>query len=324
MKYSRRSMFHLAAGAAVLSASDIGRAQSYPARPVRIIVGFSAGGTQDIVARLIGQSLSERLGQQFIIENRPGANSNLAIETVVRAPADGYALGVVGIANVLNAALFDKLSFDVRNDLAPVAGLNSSPLVLEVHPALPVNNVPELIAYAKANPGRMTIASYGAGSISHVAAELFKTATGIDTLHVPYRGSAPMLTDLLGGQVQCAFDNLPASVEHVKAGRLRALAVTTASRSEVLPDIPSLRELLPGYDASAFFGLAAPKATPIAVVGKLNEAVRAILAEPKMVRRLAELGGAPLALSPAAFGKLIVDETDKWGKVIRAANIKAE
>jgi tripartite-type tricarboxylate transporter receptor subunit TctC len=324
MKYSRRSMFHLAAGAAVLSASDIGRAQSYPARPVRIIVGFSAGGTQDIVARLIGQSLSERLGQQFIIENRPGANSNLAIETVVRAPADGYALGVVGIANVLNAALFDKLSFDVRNDLAPVAGLNSSPLLLEVHPALAVNNVPELIAYAKANRGKMTIASYGAGSISHVAAELFKTATGIDTLHVPYRGSAPMLTDLLGGQVQCAFDNLPASVEHVKAGRLRALAVTTASRSEVLPDIPSLRELLPGYDASAFFGLAAPKATPIAVVGKLNEAVRAILAEPKMVRRLAELGGAPLALSPAAFGKLIVDETDKWGKVIRAANIKAE
>jgi tripartite-type tricarboxylate transporter receptor subunit TctC len=307
-----------------LSAPDIACGQTYPTRPVRIIVGFSAGGTQDIVARLIGQSLSERLGHQFIIENRPGANSNLAIETVVRSPADGYTLGVVGIANVLNAALFDKLSFDVRNDLAPVAGLNSSPLVLEVHPALPVNNVPELIAYAKANPGKMTIASYGAGSISHVAAELFKTATGIQTLHVPYRGSTPMLTDLLGGQVQCAFDNLPASVEHVKAGRLRALAVTTVSRSEVLPDIPSLKELLPGYDASAFFGLAAPNATPIAVVGKLNDAVNAILADPKMVRRLSELGGAPLALSSAAFGKLIVTETDKWGKVIRAANIKAE
>src|SRR3954469_4768376 len=269
MKYSRRSIL-LSASAAVLSVPDIGWAQSYPARPVRIIVGFSAGGTQDIVARLIGQSLSERLGHQFIIENRPGANSNLAIETVVRAPADGYTLGVLGIANVLNAALFEKLSFDVRSDLALVAGLNSSPLVLEVHPAVPVNNVPELVAYAKANPGKMTIASYGAGSISHVAAELFKTATGIQTLHVPYRGSTPMLTDLLGGQVQCAFDNLPASVEHIKAGRLRALAVTTANRSEVLPDIPSLKELLPGYDASAFFGLAAPKATPIAVVGKLN------------------------------------------------------
>ena len=324
MKCSRRNVFHLAAGAAFLSASDLGWGQTYPARPVRIIVGFSAGGTQDIVSRLIGQSLSERLGQQFIIENRPGANSNLAIETVVRAPADGYTLGVLGIANVLNAALFEKLSFDVRSDLAPVAGLNSSPLVLEVHPEVPVNNVPELIAHAKANPGKMTIASYGAGSISHVAAELFKAATGIDTLHVPYRGSAPMLTDLIGGQVQCAFDNLPASVEHIKAGRLRALAVTTASRSEVLPRIPSLRELLPGYDASAFFGIAAPKATPVAVVGKLNEAVNAILADPKMVGRLAELGGAPLVLSPAAFGKLIIDETDKWGKVIRAANIKAE
>jgi|SRR5262245_2252442 len=324
MKYSRRGIFHLAAGVALMSASDLAWGQTYPARPVRLIVGFSAGGTQDIVARLIGQSLSERLGQQFIIENRPGANSNLAIETVVRAPADGYTLGVVGIANVLNAALFEKLSFDVRSDLAPVAGLNSSPLVLEVHPALPLSNVPELIAYAKANPGKMTIASYGAGSISHVAAELFKTATGIDTLHVPYRGSAPMLTDLLGGQVQCAFDNLPASVEHIKAGKLRALAVTTATRSEVLPHIPSLRELLPGYEASAFFGIAAPKGTPIAVVGKLNEAVNAILADPKSVARLAELGGAPLALSPAAFGKLVVDETDKWGKVIRAANIKAE
>jgi tripartite-type tricarboxylate transporter receptor subunit TctC len=324
MRYSRRSIFHLAAGAAVLSTSGIGWGQTYPARPVRIIVGFSAGGTQDIVARLIGQSLSERLGQQFIIENRPGANSNLAIETVVRAPADGYTLGVVGIANVLNAALFEKLSFDVRSDLAPVAGLNSSPLVLEVHPAVPVNNVPELIAHAKANPGKMTIASYGAGSISHVAAELFKAATGIHTLHVPYRGSAPMLTDLIGGQVQCAFDNLPASIEHIKAGRLRALAVTTAIRSDVLPHIPSLRELLPGYEASAFFGIAAPKATPIAVVGKLNEAVNVILADRKMIGRLAELGGAPLVLSPASFGKLVIEETDKWGKVIRTANIKAE
>jgi tripartite-type tricarboxylate transporter receptor subunit TctC len=325
MKLPRRKFLHLAAGAAALPAiSGIGWGQTYAARPVRIIVGFAAGGTQDIVARLIGQSLSERLGQQFIVENRPGANSNLAIEAVVRAPADGLTLGVVGIANVLNATLYDKLSFDLRGDLAMVAGLNSSPLVLEVHPALQVNNVAEFIAHAKADPGKITMASYGAGSISHVAAELFKTATGIDTLHVPYRGSAPMLTDLLGGQVEAAFDNLPASVEHIKAGKLRALAVTTASRSGALPHIPSLRELLPGYEASAFFGIGAPKNTPVSVVSKLNEAINASLVDSKMVGRLAELGGAPLVLSSAAFGKLIVDETDKWRKVIRAANIKSE
>jgi tripartite-type tricarboxylate transporter receptor subunit TctC len=325
MKLPRRKFLHLAAVAAALPAvSEIGWGQTYPARPVRIIVGFAAGGTQDIVARLIGQSLSERLGQQFIVENRPGANSNLAIEAVVRAPADGNTLGVVGIANVLNATLYDRLSFDLRGDLAMVAGLNSSPLVLEVHPALQVNNVPEFIAYAKANPGKITMASYGAGSISHVAAELFKTATGINTLHVPYRGSAPMLTDLLGGQVEAAFDNLPASVEHIKGGKLRALAVTTATRSEALPHIPSLSELLPGYEASAFFGIGAPKNTPVAVVNKLNEVINTSLADPKIMGRLAELGGAPLVLSSAAFGKLIVDETDKWGKVIRAANIKPE
>jgi len=236
--------------------SDVGWSQTYPARPVRIIVGFAAGGTQDIIARLIGQSLSEHLGQQFIIENRPGANSNLAIEAVVRAPADGYTLGVVGIANVLNATLYEKLSFDLRSDLAMVAGLNSSPLVLEVHPTLQVNTVPEFIALAKANPGEITVASYGAGSISHVAAELFKAATGINTLHVPYRGSGPMLTDLLGGQVQAAFDNLPASVEHIKAGRLRALAVTTAIRSGTLPQVPSLSELLSGMKRALSSGLA--------------------------------------------------------------------
>jgi tripartite-type tricarboxylate transporter receptor subunit TctC len=325
MTLSRREFLHLAAGAAALPAvSGIGWAQTYPARPVRILVGFAAGGTQDIVARLIGQSLSERLGQQFIVENRPGANSNLAIEAAVRAPADGYTLGIVGIANVLNATLFDSLSFDLRGDLAMVAGLNSSPLVLEVHPAVQANNVPEFIAHAKANPGKITMASYGAGSISHVAAELFKTATGINTLHVPYRGSAPMLNDLLGGQVEAAFDNLPASIAHIKAGKLRALAVTTASRSEALPHIPSLRELLPGYEASAFFGVGAPKNTPAAAVGKLNEAINKSLADPKIVGRLAELGGTPLVLSSAAFGKFIADETDKWGKVIRAANIKAD
>jgi tripartite-type tricarboxylate transporter receptor subunit TctC len=325
MRLSRRVVLLLAIGASVLPAvSNMGWSQTYPARPVRIIVGFAAGGTQDIVARLIGQSLSERLGQQFIIENRPGANSTLAIETVVRAPPDGYTLGVVGIANVLNATLYEKLSFDLRSDLAMVAGLNSSPLVLEVHPALQARTVPQFIALAQANPGKITMASYGAGSISHVAAELFKVAAGINTLHVPYRGSGPMLTDLLGGQVQAAFDNLPASVEHIKTGRLLALAVTAAVRSGTLPDVPSLSELLSGYEASAFFGIGAPKATPVAVINKLNEAVNASLVDPKMVGRFAELGGAPLVLSPAAFGKLIVDEADKWARVIRAANIKPE
>ena len=325
MALPRRQFLQLAAGIAALpAASRIAGAQGYPARPVRIIVGFSAGGTQDIVARLIGQNLSERLGQQFIVENRPGSNSNLAIETVVRAPADGYTLGVVGIANVLNATLYERLSFDLRHDLAMVAGLNASPLVLEIHPALPVSSVAEFIAHAKSNPGKITMASYGAGSISHVAAELFKTATGINTLHVPYRGSAPMLTDLLGGQVAAAFDNLPASVGHIRAGKLRALAVTTATRSGALPQLPSLGELLPGYDASAFFGIGAPKDTPVAIINRLNEAINASLADPKMAARLAELGGAPLILSSAAFGKLIGDETDKWGKVIRAANIRPE
>jgi tripartite-type tricarboxylate transporter receptor subunit TctC len=325
MNLLRRQFLLLAAGAAALpAASRAAWAQGYPARPVRIIVGFAAGGTQDIVARLIGQSLSERLGQQFIVENRPGTNSNLAIETVARAPADGYTLGVVGIANVLNATLYDKLSFDLRHDLAMVAGLNVSPLVLEVHPKLPANSVAEFVAHAKSNSGKITMASYGAGSISHVAAELFKTATGINTLHIPYRGSAPMLTDLLAGQVEAAFDNLPASVGHIRAGKLRALGVTTATRSGALPQLPSLGELLPGFEASAFFGIGAPKDTPVAIVNKLNEAINASLADPKIMTRLAELGGTPLVLSSAAFGKLIGDETDKWGKVIRAANIRPE
>jgi len=325
MRLPRRRFLQVAAAAAIVPVvSGIGRAQTYPARPVRILVGFAAGGTQDIVARLIGQNLAERLGQQFIIENRPGANSNLAMEMVVRAPADGYTLGVVGIANVLNATLYEKLSFDVRSDLVMVAGLSSSPLVLEVHPALPVNSVTEFIAYAKANPGKITVASYGVGSISHVAAELFKTATGIQTVHVPYRGSGPMLIDLLAGQVQAAFDNLPASVEHIRAGTLRALAVTTANRSDALQQVPSLGEQLRGYEASAFFGIAAPKSTPAVTISRLNEAINATLAEPRIAKRLAELGGAPLVLSSAAFAKMIADETDKWGKVIRAANIKAE
>jgi tripartite-type tricarboxylate transporter receptor subunit TctC len=322
MKLPRRQFLYLAAGAAALpTALRTATAQDYPARPVRIVVGFAAGGTQDIVVRLVGQSLSERLGQQFIVENRPGANSSLAIETVVRAPADGYILGVPGIANVLNATLSDKLSFDLRRDLAMVAGLNVSPLVLEVHPALPVNGVSDFVTYAKSRPGKVTIASYGSGSISHVAAELFKAATGVSTIHVPYRGSGPMLTDLLSGQVDAAFDNLPASIEHIKANKLRALAITTTNRSAALPDVPSLSELLPQYEASAFFGIGTPKNTPVAIIDRLNAAINASLADPRVAARLAQLGGAPLILSSGEFGKLIADETDKWEKVIRAANI---
>src|SRR5271166_2590183 len=308
MKLPRRRFLHLAAGVVVVPVvSRIARAETYPTRPVRIVVGFSAGGTADIVVRLMGHWLSERFGQQFIVENRPGANTNIAVEAVVRAPADGYTLGLVGISNVLNATLYDKLNFDLYRDVAMVAGLNRSPLVLEVHPAVPVNTLPEFIAYAKANPGKISLASYGSGSISHVAGELFKIATGTEMLHVPYRGSAPMLIDLLGGQVQAAFDNLPASIEYIRTGKLRAMAVTTATRSEALPHIPSLTELLPGYEASAFFGLGAPKNTAAEIVSKLNEEINAGLADPKIIGRLADLGGAPLVLSSAEFGKLIAN-----------------
>jgi tripartite-type tricarboxylate transporter receptor subunit TctC len=305
-------------------ASIEANAQAYPTRPVRLIVGFPAGGTADIVARLIAQWLSERLGQQFIVENRSGANSSIAIEAVVRAPADGYTLGIVGISNVLNATLYDKLNFDLSGDLAMIAGLNRSPLVLEVHPTVPVNTVPELIAHVKANPGKISMASYGTGSISHVASELFKRSAGLDMLHVPYRGSTPMLVDLLGGQVHAAFDNLPASVGHIRTGKLRALAVSTATRSEALPQIPSVGEFLPGYEATAFFGVGSAKNTSTEIVSKLNKEINAGLADPKIKARFAELGGAPLVLSSAEFGKLIAHETDKWAKVIRAANIKAE
>lgn len=298
-------------------------AQTYPTRPVRLIVGFPAGGTTDIVARLIGQWLSERLGHQFVIENRAGANASLAFEAVLRAPADGYTLGTVGSSTVLNAALNQQLNVDLKRDLAMVAGLNSSPLVLEVHPAVPVNSVPELISNAKANPGRIGMASFGAGSISHVAGELFKLTAGVKMLHVPYRGSAPMLVDLLGGQVQAAFDNLPASIEHIKTGKLRALAVTTAARSEALPHIPTLGEFLPGYEASAFLGIGAPKETPAEIVIMLNKEINAGLANPVIKARLAELGSTPLVLSPAELSNFVVRETEKWAKVIREANIKA-
>jgi tripartite-type tricarboxylate transporter receptor subunit TctC len=325
MKLRRRQFLLLLASAAALAvAAPTAWAQNYPARPVRIVVGFPAGGTTDILARLIGQWLSERLGQQFVIENRPGANTNIATEAVARAPADGYTLLTVGSTSTINTALYDKLSFNLLRDLVMVAGLNSSPLVLEIHPAVPASNVLEFIAHAKANPGRISMASFGTGSISHVASELFKIAVGVDMLHVPYRGSAPMLTDLLGGQVQAAFDNLPASIEHIRAGKLRALAVTTAARSEALPQIPSLGEFLPGYEASAFIGLAAPKGTPAEIVVKLNQEINAGLADHTVKARLAELGSAPLVLSPSELTNFVLSETEKWAKVIRGAKIKAE
>ncbi len=325
MKIPRRQFLYLAAGAAVLPAlSRIARAQAYPARPVRIIVGFAAGGTTDIISRLIGQWLSERLGEQFIIENRPGASANLATEAVVRAPADGYTLLALVATNAINATLYDKLSFNLTRDIAPVAGLIRSPLVLEVHPSVPVKTVPEFVAYAKANPGKITMASFGTGSASHVAGELFKMMAGVNLLHVPYRGSGPMLTDLLGGQVQMTFDNLPASIEHIRAGKLRALAVATAMRSEVLPDIPTVADFLPGYEASAWNGVGVPKDTPAEIIDKLNNEINAALADPKIKARIAELGAAVFPSSPSEFGKFIADETDKWAKVVKFAGIKPE
>jgi tripartite-type tricarboxylate transporter receptor subunit TctC len=325
VKLRRRQFLHLAAGAAALPAvSRIAVAQTYPTRPVRIIVGFAAGGTSDITARLMGQWLSERLGQQFIVENRPGASSNIATEAVVRAPADGYTLLTVVIENAINATFYSKLNFNFIRDIAPIAGIIRSPLVLEVHPGVPVNTVPEFIAYAKANPGKVRLASFGIGSISQVAGELFKVATGVDMLQVPYRGSAPMLNDLLGGQVQATFDNLPASIEHIRAGTLRALAVTTATRSQVLPDIPTVSEFVPGFEASAWGGVGAPKNTPTDIIDKLNKEINAGVADPKLKSRFSELGAEVLLGSPADFAKLIAEDTEKWAKVVKLAGIKAD
>jgi tripartite-type tricarboxylate transporter receptor subunit TctC len=325
MKLPRRAFLQLAAGVAALPAvSRIARAQPYPSRPVRIIVGFAAGGTTDIAARLIAQVLSQRFGQQFFIENRPGAATNLATETAVRAPADGHTLLAVTATNTVNVSLYEKLNFDFVRDIAMVAGILSSPLVLEAHPSVPVQTVSELIAYAKANVGKITLASFGFGTTSHVTGELFKMMSGIDMLHVPYRGSAPMVTDLIGGQVQTAIDNLPASIEQIRAGKLRALAVTTETPSESLPGIPVVADVLPGFEASAWVAVGAPRNTPAQIVDKLNTEINAALADPNMKARLADLGGDMLTLSPADFGKLIADETEKWGKVIRAANIKPE
>jgi tripartite-type tricarboxylate transporter receptor subunit TctC len=321
----RRNFLHLAAAAAALPAvSRIAQAQGYPSRPVRIIVGFAAGGTSDIVGRLVGQWLSERLGQQFIVENRPGASTNLATEAVARAAADGYTLLVVSSTSAINATLYDKLNFVFLRDIAPVASVFETPLVVEVNPSVPVRTIPEFIAYAKANPGKLNLATPGIGTPPHVAGELFKMTAGVDMVHVPYRGTGPMLTDLIGGQVQVAFDPLPASIAHIRAGKLRALAVTTARRSELLPDIPTVGEFVPGYEASGWFGVGAPKATPAETVDKLNKEINAGLADPQLKARLADVGGDVLALSPADFGKFIADDVAKWAKVIRAANVKPE
>jgi tripartite-type tricarboxylate transporter receptor subunit TctC len=321
----RRQFLHLAAGAAALPAvSRIARAQAYPTRPVRIIVGFAAGGGVDIAARLIGQWLSEQLSQQFIIENRPGAGTNIATETVARAPADGYTLLLVNPANAVNATLYDKLNFNFMNDFAPVAGIMRVPNIMQVNPSVPAKTVPEFIAYAKANPGKVNMASGGIGGGDHMAVELFKMMTDLVMIHVPYRGAAPALTDLIGGQVQVMFASLPASIEYIRAGKLRALAVTTATRSEVLPDIPAVSELVPGYEASNWYGVGVPKNTPVEIVEKLNREIKAAFVDPRMKARFADLGGTSLAGSPADFGKLIADETEKWGKVVKFAGLKPE
>jgi tripartite-type tricarboxylate transporter receptor subunit TctC len=325
MKLPRRQFLYLAAGTAALpTVSRIARAQTYPTRPVHLIVPIAPGGATDIVARLIGQWLSERLGQPFVIENRPGASTNLGTEAVVRAPADGYTLLLCSAVNATNAALYDKLNFNFIRDIAPVAGVLRGPHVMVVNPSVAAKSVPEFIAYAKSNPGKLNMASAGIGNGTHLVGELFKVMAGVDMVHVPYRSGGPALTDLLGGQVQVMFPTTVASIEYIRAGRLRALAVTAATRSDALPDVPTVGEFVPGYEASTWFGVCAPNATPAEIVEKLSKEVNAGLADPMIKTRLADLGGDVLALSPADFGQLIADETEKWGKVIRAANIKPE
>jgi tripartite-type tricarboxylate transporter receptor subunit TctC len=325
MKLPRRNLLHLAVGATALPAVPrIAFAQAYPTRPVRLIVGFPAGGGADTLARLTAQWLSERLGQPFIVENRPGANTNIATEAVVHAPADGHTLLLVGPSNATNATLFERLNFNFIRDIAPVAGIARVAFVLLVNPSLPAKTFLEFLAYAKANPAKVNMASSGSGTASHIAGELFKMMAGVNMLHVPYRGDVPAITDLLGGQVQVYFGTLSGSIEYIRTGKLRALAVTTATRSEMLPDVPTVGESVPGYEASTWSGVGAPKGTPIEIVDKLNNEINAALANPKFKARLADLGVTTLALTPADFGKLIADETEKWGKVIRSANIKAE
>jgi tripartite-type tricarboxylate transporter receptor subunit TctC len=320
---SRREVLNLAVGVAALPAfSRTARAQNYPTRPVRIIVGFPAGGASDITARMLGQWLSERLGQQFIIENRPGAGTNIGTEAVAKSPPDGYTLLLVSVANTVNATLYDRLNFDFIRDIAPVAALIRSPLVMEVNPSVPVSTIPEFIAMAKANPGSIAAASAGNGTPAHMASELFQILTDIDLIDVPYRGGAPALSDLLAGQVQVMFENLPTSLEYIRAGKLRPLGVTTAARSDLLPALPAISEFVPGYEVSSWFGIGAPKNVPTNIVDMLNTAINAGLADPKLKSHLMDLSATVLPGSPADFDQLIVDETEKWRKLIQAAKIK--
>jgi tripartite-type tricarboxylate transporter receptor subunit TctC len=326
MKLSHRRQFlRLAAGAAALPiVPRTARSQAYPSRPVRIIVGFAPGGTGDITARLMGQWLSERLGQPFVVENRPGAATNIAAEAVVKAAADGHTLLWVTSANAIGASLYDKLSFNFIRDIAPAAGISRVPLALIVNSSVPARSAGELIAYAKAHPGKLSMGSSGNGSANHVAGELLKMMAGVDMVHVPYRGGAPALNDLIGGQIQVMFDPIVGLIEHIKAGKVRALAVTTATRVDALPDIPTVGDFVPGYEATTWNGLGAPRNTAAGVIGKLNVAINAGLADPKLKKRLADLGGAPLVGSPRDFGELIVEETEKWAKVIKFADIKSQ
>ena len=323
MNRHRRNFLHLAAGALpVLTRSAW--AQAYPARPVRIIVGFAAGGASDIAARLMAQWLSERLGQQFVVENRPGAGGNIATEAVVRAAPDGYTLLIVGPPNTINATLYDKLGFNFLRDIAPIASINREPSVMEVNPSLPVHSVPEFIAYAKANPDKINHASAGAGTAGHIAGEMFKMLTGIRMVHVPYRGGVPAFTDLIGGRVQVMFGNLPTSIAQIRAGKLRALAVTSTTPHEALPGIPTVSDFVPGYEATSVYGLGAPRGTPVEIIARLNKEINAGLADPTIKARLADLGSAPFASTPAEFAKFLADETERLGKVVRFSGAKAE
>jgi tripartite-type tricarboxylate transporter receptor subunit TctC len=325
MKFPRRKFLRLAASAAVLPAvTRFAWADDYPSRPVRIVAGYAAGGPTDIAARLLAQSLSQRLHQQFVVEDQPGAGSNLATETVVHAPPDGYTLLLVTQSNAINATLYDNLKFNFIHDIAPIASLMSAPSVMEVNPAVPAKTVPEFIAYAKANPGKINMATAGNGSPPHMFGELFKAMAGVDLPAVAYRGGGPALVDLLGGQVQVMFEGITSSIEYLRAGKLRALAVTSATRSAVLPDVPTVGEFVPGYDATGWFGLGAPKDTPTPIIDTLHKEVNTALADPAMKARLAALGADPMPMTLAEFDKLIADETQKWGKVIREANIKSE
>jgi tripartite-type tricarboxylate transporter receptor subunit TctC len=321
----RRQVLHLAAGAAAFpTVSRIAWAQIYPARPVRLIVGFAPGGSADIKARLLGQQLSERVGQQFIIENRTGAGSNIAAEAVVRAAPDGYTLLLSSTANSINASLYEKLNFNFIRDIAPVASLSREPNVMVVTPSFPAKTVPEFIAYAKANPGKIAMGSPGSGTSQHLSGELFKMLTGINMVHVPYRGGVPAITDLLGGQVQVVFSATSDPIASIRAGKLRALAITTATRSEALPEVPAVAEFVPGYEASAWYGIGAPKGTSAEVIDRLNKEIDASFADPKMKAQLADLGILPAPMTPPEFGKFVADQTEKWAKVVRAVNIKAE